>query len=206
MVDPGRSIRVSVPWAAIAKDPLYGMFGPTDGMSAGLRRALPTRVRVVAAARQLPRGPRYDRAVTADLERFIEAQRDVYPGVLDELRSGRKTSHWIWFIFPQLAGLGRSATSQAFAIRSIEEARAYLAHPVLGARVRECATIVAALEGRRAMDIFGPLDAMKVRSSMTLFLRAAPDEPVFALVLDRFYDGLPDDATDAMLRGDPPVT
>jgi uncharacterized protein (DUF1810 family) len=137
--------------------------------------------------------------VSADLERFVAAQRDVYPSVLEELRRGRKAGHWIWFIFPQLAGLGRSATSQAFAIRSLEEARDYLADPLLGARLRECASIVAALERRSAVEIFGPLDAMKVRSSMTLFMRAAPDEPVFALVLDRFYDGLPDDATEALL-------
>jgi uncharacterized protein (DUF1810 family) len=137
--------------------------------------------------------------VSADLERFVAAQRDVYPSVLEELRRGRKAGHWIWFIFPQLAGLGRSVTSQAFAIRSLEEARDYLAHPLLGARLHECASIVAALERRSAVEIFGPLDAMKVRSSMTLFMRAAPDEPVFALVLDRFYDGLPDDATEALL-------
>jgi uncharacterized protein (DUF1810 family) len=142
---------------------------------------------------------RYDRPVSADLERFVTAQRDVYPSVLEELRRGRKSGHWIWFIFPQIAGLGRSTTSQAFAIRSLEEARAYLAHPILGARLRECASILAALEGPGAVEIFGPLDAMKVRSSMTLFLRAAPDEPVFALVLDRLYDGLPDDTTDALL-------
>jgi uncharacterized protein (DUF1810 family) len=137
--------------------------------------------------------------VSIDLERFVAAQRTVYPSVLEELRRGRKSGHWIWFIFPQIAGLGRSATSQAFAIRSLEEARAYLAHPTLGARLRECASIVAALEEVDAVEIFGPLDAMKVRSSMTLFTRAAPDEPVFALVLDRFYDGLADDATDALL-------
>jgi uncharacterized protein (DUF1810 family) len=137
--------------------------------------------------------------VSIDLERFVAAQRTVYPSVLEELRRGRKSGHWIWFIFPQIAGLGRSATSQAFAIRSLEEARAYLSHPTLGARLRECASIMAALEEVDAVEIFGPLDAMKVRSSMTLFMRAAPDEPVFALVLDRFYDGLADDATDALL-------
>ena len=137
--------------------------------------------------------------MSADLERFVVAQREVYPSVLEELRRGHKTGHWIWFVFPQIAGLGRSATSQAFAIVSLEAAGAYLAHPVLGARLRECAAIVAALEGWSAVEIFGALDAMKVRSSMTLFMRAAPDEPVFALVLDRFYDGLPDEATDALL-------
>jgi uncharacterized protein (DUF1810 family) len=137
--------------------------------------------------------------MSAGVERFVAAQRDVYAGVLEDLRSGHKTGHWIWFIFPQIAGLGRSATSQEFAIRSLEEARIYLAHPILGVRLRECASIVAALEGRSAEEIFGPLDAMKVRSSMTLFLRAAPGDAVFAQVLDRFYDGIPDDATDALL-------
>jgi uncharacterized protein (DUF1810 family) len=138
--------------------------------------------------------------VPADLERFVAAQREVYPTVLEELRRGRKGSHWIWFIFPQIAGLGRSATSQAFALQSLDEARAYLAHPILGPRLRECATIVAALEGRSAVEIFGSLDALKVRSSMTLFLRAAPDEPVFRRVLERFYDGVSDGATDALLE------
>jgi uncharacterized protein (DUF1810 family) len=135
-----------------------------------------------------------------DLERFVEAQEHVYDGVLRELRRGSKTGHWIWFIFPQVAGLGTSVMSQRFAITSLDEARSYLAHPVLGARLRECAGIVLATRGRTADQIFGPLDAMKVRSCMTLFLRAAPDEPVFAKVLDRNYAGVPDDATDALLR------
>jgi uncharacterized protein (DUF1810 family) len=135
-----------------------------------------------------------------DLERFVEAQEQVYDGVLRELRRGSKTGHWIWFIFPQVAGLGTSVMSQRFAITSLDEARSYLAHPVLGARLRECARIVLATRGRTADQIFGPLDAMKVRSCMTLFLRAAPDEPVFAKVLDRNYAGVPDDATDALLR------
>jgi uncharacterized protein (DUF1810 family) len=137
--------------------------------------------------------------MTAGLERFVEAQRDVYPGVLEELRRGDKSGHWIWFIFPQIAGLGRSATSMAFAIGSLDEARAYLDHPVLGGRLRECASILAAFEGRSAVDIFGSLDALKVRSSMTLFHRAAPEEPTFTRVLDRFYGGLPDEATDELL-------
>jgi uncharacterized protein (DUF1810 family) len=134
-----------------------------------------------------------------DLERFVTAQEGVFAGVLDDLRRGRKTGHWIWFIFPQIAGLGTSPTSQHYAIASLDEARAYLAHPVLGARLRECAGIVLATEGRTATEIFGALDAMKVRSSMTLFHRAAPDEPVFDQVLDRFYGGVPDEATDARL-------
>jgi uncharacterized protein (DUF1810 family) len=134
-----------------------------------------------------------------DLQRFTEAQAATYDRALAELRQGRKTGHWIWFVFPQLAGLGHSATSQYYAIGSLAEARAYLGHPVLGARLRECAAVVAATEGRSAIDIFGPIDALKLRSSMTLFARAVPDEPVFAAVLDRLYDGVPDAATDARL-------
>ena len=136
--------------------------------------------------------------MTFDLDRFV-AQARVYEGVLDELRRGRKTGHWIWFIFPQVAGLGSSSMSQHYAIGSLDEARAYLAHPVLGTRLRECAGIVLDTQGRTASDIFGSLDAMKVRSCMTLFHRAAPDEPVFAQVLERFYGGVADEATDARL-------
>ena len=138
--------------------------------------------------------------MTDDLERFVTEQNRDYETVLAELRRGRKTSHWIWFIFPQIAGLGRSAMSQHFAIGSLDEARAYLAHPVLGARLRECVGILLAIEGRSADEIFGPLDAMKVRSSMTLFHRAAPDEPEFKGVLERFYEGIADPATDERLR------
>ena len=134
-----------------------------------------------------------------DLDRFLVAQEHVYAGVLDELRRGRKTGHWIWFIFPQIAGLGHSSMSQRYAIDSLDEARAYLDQPVLGARLRECAGLVLATEGRTAEEIFGPTDAMKVRSSMTLFHRAAPDEPEFAQALDRFYDGVADAATDERL-------
>jgi uncharacterized protein (DUF1810 family) len=135
-----------------------------------------------------------------DLERFVLEQDSVYAGVLEELRRGRKTGHWIWFIFPQVAGLGQSPMSQRFAIASLDEARTYLAHPVLGAHLRECAGIVLATRGRTAEEIFGPLDAMKVRSCMTLFHRAAPDEPIFTQVLDRYFGGVTDEATDARLR------
>jgi len=134
-----------------------------------------------------------------DLDRFLVAQEHVYDGVLEELRRGRKTGHWIWFIFPQVAGLGHSAMSQHFAINSLNEARAYLAHPVLGTRLRECAGVVLATRGRTAEEIFGSTDAMKLRSCMTLFHRAAPDEPVFVQVLDRYYGGGADEATDARL-------
>ena len=134
-----------------------------------------------------------------DLDRFVRAQEHAYAGALDELRRGRKTGHWIWFIFPQVAGLGRSEMSRQFAITSLEEARAYLAHHVLGARLRECATAILVTKDRSAEEILGSIDAVKVRSSMTLFHRAAPDEPVFAQVLERFYGGVPDTATDARL-------
>lgn len=135
-----------------------------------------------------------------DLERFVLAQQGVYDGVLDELRRGRKVGHWIWFIFPQIAGLGYSAMSQQYAISSLDEARAYLTHPVLGPRLRECAAVVLATKERTALEIFGSIDAIKLRSSMTLFHRAAPDEPLFAQVLERYYDDKADEATDARLR------
>jgi len=134
-----------------------------------------------------------------DLERFIVEQERTYVGALAELRRGRKTGHWIWFIFPQVAGLGYSGMSQRFAISSLDEARAYLAHPVLGARLRECAQAVLGTTGQTAEEILGGIDAMKLRASMTPFHRAAPDDPLFAQVLDRFYGGIADAMTDALL-------
>lgn len=130
-----------------------------------------------------------------DLERFIEAQAPVYAGALAELRAGRKQSHWMWFVFPQIAGLGRSPVAQRFAVASLDEARAYLADPVLGPRLRECAGILVDLGESDARLILGGIDATKLRSSMTLFARAAPQEPVFAAVLDRYFAGAPDEAT-----------
>jgi len=135
-----------------------------------------------------------------DLERFVAAQEGVYDGVLRELRSGLKTGHWIWFVFPQIAGLGVGSTSRYYSIASLDEARTYLAHPVLGVRLRECAGLVLATRSRTADEIFGPLDAMKLRSSMTLFHRAEPDEPVFEQMLVRFFGGVADEATDARLE------
>ena len=132
-----------------------------------------------------------------DLDRFVAAQDPVYAVVLDELRQARKRSHWMWFIFPQVAGLGSSPMSRRFAVGSLDEAAAYLAHPVLGARIRECAGLVLATRDRTAEQIFGGMDAVKLRSSMTLFLRAAPDETVFAGVLDRYFGGAADEAPDA---------
>ena len=134
-----------------------------------------------------------------DLLRFVAAQDPVYGGVVEELRRGRKTGHWMWFIFPQVAGLGHSAMSQHYAIGSLDQARAYLAHPVLGARLRECTDLVLASDAPDAQAILGSVDAMKLRSSMTLFHRAAPDEPRFGAVLDRYFDGVPDERTDQLL-------
>jgi uncharacterized protein (DUF1810 family) len=119
--------------------------------------------------------------------------------VLQELRGGRKTGHWMWFIFPQVAGLGHSPMSERYAIRSLAEAQAYLAHPLLGARLRECVGLVLEIHGRNAEEVFGPIDARKLRSSMTLFLRAAPGEPLFRRVLDAWFGGMPDDRTDVLL-------
>ena len=130
-----------------------------------------------------------------DLQRFVDAQDRVYDQVLAELRAGAKRSHWIWFIFPQLASLGNSSTAKLFGIDSLAEAQAYLTHPVLGARLRECARLVTAIDGRSVDDIFGWPDNLKVRSSMTLFARATDDNAVFLAVLDKFYGGEQDART-----------
>jgi uncharacterized protein (DUF1810 family) len=135
-----------------------------------------------------------------DLRRFVDAQARVYEDVLAELRNGAKRSHWIWFVFPQLRGLGRSATAQHYGISSLDEARAYLAHPVLGARLRECTGLVAAIDGRSVDEIFGWPDNLKVRSSMTLFAHATDDNAGFREVLDKFYDGQEDPATVELLN------
>jgi uncharacterized protein (DUF1810 family) len=134
-----------------------------------------------------------------DLQRFVDAQDRVYDTVLAELRAGAKRSHWIWFVFPQLRGLGRSATAARYGISSLEEARAYLTHPVLGPRLRECARLVARIDARSADDIFGWPDNLKVRSSMTLFAWATGDNAEFRAVLDRLYDGQDDPATVELL-------
>jgi uncharacterized protein (DUF1810 family) len=135
------------------------------------------------------------------LTRFVTAQNDggTYARVVEELQQGRKRTHWMWFVFPQIHGLGHSSTARRFAITSLAEARAYLRHPVLGPRLLECAGIVAQTRGGTMEDVFGPVDAMKLRSSMTLFMRAAPEEPLFRSVLERHFAGLPDAATDGQL-------
>jgi uncharacterized protein (DUF1810 family) len=132
------------------------------------------------------------------LERFVAAQdaSGTYQRAAAELRAGRKTGHWMWFIFPQIAGLGYSQASRTYAITSLEEARAYLAHPVLGARLIECATSLTGLAGLTAERILGEVDALKLRSSITLFMHAAPGEPVFRQVLDQYFGGEPDSATE----------
>ena len=130
------------------------------------------------------------------LDRFVVAQDEgSYRAAVAELRAGRKTSHWMWFIFPQVAGLGRSAAAQHFAISSLDEAQAYLRHPVLGPRLRECVQLLAALDGKSAEQILGSVDALKLRSSLTLFMAAAPDEPLFRDVLAKYFGGAADQLT-----------
>ncbi len=143
-----------------------------------------------------------------DLERFLSAQEQVYDSALAELRRGRKTSHWMWFVFPQVQGLGRSPTARRFAVTGLAEARAYLAHPVLGSRLRECARTLldlAAAEtaaGRRpdAVAVLGDVDAVKLRSSMTLFTEAGERDDPFRDVLDQYFEGDPDPATLDLLQ------
>jgi uncharacterized protein (DUF1810 family) len=133
-----------------------------------------------------------------DLQRFVAAQDcgDTYGHATAELRAGRKTSHWMWFVFPQIAGLGYSQAARTYAVTSLAEARAYLAHPVLGARLTECAGILTGLHGRTAEQIFGEVDAQKLRSCVTLFMLAAPGEQVFGQVLEQYFGGIPDSATE----------
>jgi uncharacterized protein (DUF1810 family) len=136
----------------------------------------------------------------SNLQRFVDAQEDDFETALDELRAGRKQSHWMWFIFPQLAGLGVSPTAQYYAISSLEEARAYLSHPLLGSRLRQCLGAILQWAGKRSPEqILGPIDALKLRSSLTLFDQAQPSGP-FAKGLEAFYNGAPDERTLALLE------
>ena len=134
-----------------------------------------------------------------DLRRFVDAQAHTYDQALAELRAGEKRTHWMWFVFPQIAGLGHSGMAQRFAISGLEEARAYVAHPTLGRRLVESARALTDLDTADADRVLGPVDAQKLRSSMTLFAHAAPDEPVFREVLDHYFDGTEDDATTSRL-------
>ena len=136
-----------------------------------------------------------------DLRRFVRAQESVYDNVLTELRSGRKRTHWMWFIFPQIDGLGHSTAAIYYAIKSIEEARQYLQHPILGARLTECAEAVLAVTGRSASEIFGYPDDRKLKSSMTLFAAVADPGSVFARVLDKYFHGEQDTRTLQLLDG-----
>jgi uncharacterized protein (DUF1810 family) len=133
------------------------------------------------------------------LQRFVDAQSQTYAQALAELRAGHKRTHWMWFVFPQVAGLGRSGMAQRFEISGAEEARAYLAHAVLGRRLVECARVLTDLDTDDADAVLGPVDAMKLRSSMTLFAVATPEEPVFREVLDHYFDGELDEATTSRL-------
>jgi uncharacterized protein (DUF1810 family) len=152
-------------------------------------------------ARQPGRRPGVAAEDPFDLARFVAAQNagNTYEQAVAELRNGRKVSHWMWFVFPQIAGLGRSALAQRYAIGSLAEARAFRTHPVLGPRLLDSAAIVLSVRGRTVQDIFGGIDAVKLRSSMTLFGRADPDEPVFKDVLNKYFDGAADPATEQRL-------
>lgn len=130
-----------------------------------------------------------------DLDLFVQAQRHCYDQALSEIRAGRKRSHWMWYIFPQLAGLGHSSTSREHSITTREEAEAYLEHPVLGPRLAECAEAVLAVEGHSAHEIFGPPDDRKLRSCATLFAIVSPPGSVFHRLLDTYFQGEPDDRT-----------
>lgn len=129
------------------------------------------------------------------LDRFLDAQRGDYAAALAEVRRGRKTSHWMWYIFPQIAGLGQSSTARYYSIRDLEEAREYYAHPVLGQRLREISGVLLELRGSDPVAVFGGIDSMKLKSSMTLFAMAAPDDPLFRQVLDKYYGGEQDALT-----------
>jgi uncharacterized protein (DUF1810 family) len=136
-----------------------------------------------------------------DLQRFLTAQEGVYEAALAELRGGRKRTHWMWFVFPQFRGLGASATSRRYAVRSLKEARAYLGHPVLGARLRQCVDALLAIPGLSASDVFGYPDDLKLHSSMTLFEMVSPEGSVFAQVLDRYFGGNKDGETIRLATG-----
>lgn len=136
--------------------------------------------------------------MTHDLESFLTAQAPIYDQVVTELASGRKRTHWMWFIFPQIAGLGMSETSRRYAIRDLDEARAYLAHPILGARLQQCAKLVLDVRNRTAHEIFGSPDDLKLHSCATLFAQVSPPKSVFHQVLDRFFGGEEDTRTTAL--------
>ena len=130
-----------------------------------------------------------------DLERFVQAQNGVYDQALAEIRGGRKKTHWMWFVFPQLAGLGSSPMARKYAIQSLDEAREYLKHPLLGARIRECAEAVVSVSGKSALEIFGSPDDLKLRSCATLFAQVSPEDSVFHRIIRQYYSSKPDEET-----------
>jgi len=134
------------------------------------------------------------------LDRFVQAQAPVWAQVQEELRAGRKTSHWMWFVFPQLRALGRSATAQFYGLADAEEARAYVSHPVLGSRLIECCELLLAIDNRSATEVFGHVDTLKLRSCLTLFAAVAPDEPVFHRCLQHWFAGEADPLTLQLLQ------
>jgi uncharacterized protein (DUF1810 family) len=147
-----------------------------------------------------------DAADSHNLQRFVDAQQPVMASVMAELKQGRKRGHWIWFIFPQLKGLGHSANSEFFGIASVQEAAAYLQHPVLGPWLIECTQLINAIDGCSAGDIFGEIDAMKFCSSMTLFAKAAPDNQIFINAIEKYFAGEFDRLTIERLEGEQPAT
>jgi uncharacterized protein (DUF1810 family) len=149
--------------------------------------------------RALPSQNKFMEADPTGIGRFVKAQEGTYDAALAQIRRGAKTGHWMWYIFPQMKGLGHSATAQRFGIASLDEARAYLAHPLLGPRLHECVVAIADLAGTTAIEVFGEVDAMKLRSSLTLFSRAGGG-PVFAAALEKWF-GSPDPRTLQLLGG-----
>lgn len=136
---------------------------------------------------------------TGSLERFIQAQNGLYDEIVRELKGGKKVGHWMWYVFPQIAGLGQSATAKFYAIQDPGEAHRYLLHPILGERLLECTKIVLSLKNKSALEIFGDIDAMKFRSSMTLFVSVAGSDSVYQHAIDKYFDGAPDQRTQNIL-------
>ena len=141
-----------------------------------------------------------DRRDPYNLQRFVDAQDPVFAQVCAELRAGRKSSHWVWFIFPQLQGLGHSSTAKYYAISGLEEAKAYLSHPILGPRVIDCCRLATGIQGRSIEEILGQLDSLKFRSSLTLFAHAASANQPFKAALEKYFEGKPDPITMDLLR------
>lgn len=168
---------------------------PTFRLVMPLRGGLPEVSSRVYGVADDPHPSQHHMKPTYDLERFVDAQVSVYPRVLAELQRGEKTSHWMWFIFPQIAGLGQSTYARKFAISSLDEASQYLQHPLLGARLLKCARLVLGVKGKTAVGIFQETDAMKLRSSATLFAQVSPAGSVFHRIVDQYFDGKPDAVT-----------